>query len=78
MMAYLSFLRLVNLNEENKFLMNITEQDMEEFVNHTYMEINPARLLCANLSDGGTPSSGTRWCSVFHCRARGASRAIRW
>ncbi|MBR3480271.1 MAG: hypothetical protein IKH32_06185 [Prevotella sp.] len=43
MMAYLSFLRLVNLNEENKFLMNITEQDMEEFVNHTYMEINPAK-----------------------------------
>ncbi|MBR6188495.1 MAG: hypothetical protein IKQ59_06000 [Prevotella sp.] len=41
MMAYLSFLRLVNL------------------------------------SDGGTPSSGTRWCSVFRCRARGASRAIR-
>lgn len=43
MMAYLGFLRLINLNEENKFLMNITEQDMEEFVNHTYMEINPAK-----------------------------------
>ena len=43
MMAYLGFLRLINLNEENKFLMNITEQDMEEFVNQTYMEINPAK-----------------------------------
>ena len=43
MMAYLGFLKLINLNEENKFLMNITEQDMEEFVNHTYMEINPAK-----------------------------------
>ena len=44
MMAYLNFLRLTtNLNEENKFLMNITEQDMEEFVNHTYMEIHPAK-----------------------------------
>ena len=44
MTAYLTFLRLTtNLNEENKFLMNITEQDMEEFVNHTYMEIHPAK-----------------------------------
>ncbi len=43
MMAYLNFLRLTNLNEENKFLMNITEQEMEEFVNQTYMEIHPAR-----------------------------------
>ncbi|MBP5338812.1 MAG: hypothetical protein J6Z14_05840 [Prevotella sp.] len=44
MSAYLVFLRLTtNLNEENKFLMNITEQDMEEFVNHTYMEIHPAK-----------------------------------
>lgn len=44
MSAYLSFLRLtINLNEENKFLMNITEQDMEEFVNQTYMEIRPAK-----------------------------------
>ena len=40
---YLSFLQLTNLNEENKFLMNITEQEMEEFVNHTYMEIHPAK-----------------------------------
>ena len=43
MIAYLNFLRLTNLNEENKFLMNITEQEMEEFVNQTYMEIRPAR-----------------------------------
>ena len=44
MMAYLNFLRLtINLNEENKFLMNITEQEMEDFVNHTYMEIRPAK-----------------------------------
>ena len=43
MMAYLNFLRLTNLNEENKFLMNITEQEMEEFVNQTFMEIHPAR-----------------------------------
>lgn len=44
MMAYLNFLRLTtNLNEENKFLMNITEQEMEEFVNHTYMEIRQAK-----------------------------------
>ena len=43
MIAYLSFLRLTNLNEENKFLMNITEQEMEEFVNQTYMEIHPAK-----------------------------------
>ena len=44
MNAYLIFLRLTtNLNEENKFLMNVTEQDMEEFVNHTYMEIHPAK-----------------------------------
>ena len=44
MIAYLNFLRLtINLNEENKFLMNITEQEMEEFVNQTYMEIHPAK-----------------------------------
>ena len=40
---YSSFLQAINLNEENKFLMNITEQEMEEFVNHTYMEIHPAK-----------------------------------
>ena len=43
MKVYVIFLRLTNLNEENKFLMNITEQEMEEFVNHTYMEIHPAK-----------------------------------
>ena len=44
MIAYLNFLRLAtNLNEENKFLMNITEQEMEEFVNQTYMEIRRAK-----------------------------------
>ena len=41
--VYMGFLRLTHLNEENKFLMNITEQEMEEFVNHTYMEIHPAK-----------------------------------
>ena len=40
---YWGFLQLINLNEENKFLMNITEQDMEEFVNKTYMEIHPVK-----------------------------------
>ena len=44
MQSYLDFLKMTtNLNEENKFLMNITEQEMEEFVNQTYMEIRPAR-----------------------------------
>ena len=44
MSAYWGFLRLcTNLNEENKFLMNITEKDMEEFVNQSYMEIHPAK-----------------------------------
>lgn len=43
MNVYYEFLNFVNLNEENKFLMNITEQDMEEFVNQTYMEIHPAK-----------------------------------
>lgn len=43
MSAYYSFLEFTNLNEENKFLMNITEQDMENFVNQTYMEIRPAK-----------------------------------
>jgi hypothetical protein len=44
MTAYLVFLRLTtNLNEENKFLTNITEQEMKEFVNQTYMEIRPAK-----------------------------------
>ena len=40
---YSGFLQLINLNEENKFLMNITEQEMQEFVNQTYMEIHPAK-----------------------------------
>ena len=44
MNVYLAFLSgATNLNEENKFLMNITEQEMEEFVNQTYMEIRPAK-----------------------------------
>lgn len=41
---YLKFLQFTNLNEENKFLMNITEEDMENFVNHTYMVIHPAKM----------------------------------
>ena len=36
---YRMFLKAVNMNEENKFLMNISEQDMEDFQNHTYMQI---------------------------------------
>ena len=28
-----------NANEENKFLMNITEQDMEDFVKGTHMKV---------------------------------------
>lgn len=40
---YRGFLEYVNLNEENKFLMNITEQDMEDFVNQTYMTIRPVK-----------------------------------
>lgn len=33
----------VNLNEENKFLMNITEQDMKDFVNQTFRTIRPVK-----------------------------------
>ena len=41
---YESFLkRNVNLNEENKFLMNITEQDMKDFVNQTYRTVCPVK-----------------------------------
>ena len=41
---YESFLkRNVNLNEENKFLMNITEQDMKDFVNQTFRTIRPVK-----------------------------------
>ena len=44
MNTYWAFLGAsTNLNEKNKFLMNITEQEMEDFVNHTYMEIRPAK-----------------------------------
>ena len=31
--------RAINLNEENKFLMNITEQELEDFMNETYMTV---------------------------------------
>ncbi|MBP5340123.1 MAG: hypothetical protein J6Z14_12630 [Prevotella sp.] len=31
----------INQNEENKFLLNITEQDMEDFLNQTYMTARP-------------------------------------
>ena len=43
MRVYLGFMEYVNLNEENKFLMGITEEDMEEFVNHTYMKETRAK-----------------------------------
>ena len=43
MNVYSSFLRYIDLNEENKFLMNITEQEMKNFVNHTYMERHPGK-----------------------------------
>lgn len=35
--------RAVNLNEENKFLMNITEQDLEDFVNETYRTVHSVK-----------------------------------
>ena len=40
---YRGFLDLTNLNEENKFLMGITEQDMEDFLNQTYMTVRPVK-----------------------------------
>jgi hypothetical protein len=43
MTFYREFLKLVNLNEENKFLMGITEQDMEDFLNHSYMTVRPVK-----------------------------------
>lgn len=42
LVIYNDFLtKSVNQNEENKFLMNITEQDMEDFLNQTYMTVRP-------------------------------------
>ena len=32
----------IDLNEENKFLMNITDEDMQEFVNTTIKKVRPA------------------------------------
>ena len=40
---YKSFLTFADVNEENKFLMNITEEDMERFKNNTYMTIRPVK-----------------------------------
>ena len=40
--CYRSLLDYRNMNEENKFLMNITEKELEDFVNQTYMAVNPA------------------------------------
>ena len=37
---YLS--QYIDLNEENKFLMNITDEDMQEFVNTTIKKVRPA------------------------------------
>ena len=37
---YKNFLRFSDLNEENMFLMNITKQDMEAFLEHTDMTVN--------------------------------------
>ncbi len=36
---YKDLLVFNDANEENKFLMNITEKDMEEFINQTYMTV---------------------------------------
>lgn len=35
--------RAISLNEENKFLMNITEQELEDFVNETYMTVRSVK-----------------------------------
>ena len=32
-----------NKNEENKFLMNITEQEMKDFINQTYRTVRPVK-----------------------------------
>ena len=41
---YYYFLKsAINLNEENKFLMNITEQELEDFVNETYKTVRSVK-----------------------------------
>ena len=40
---YKSILSYADMNEENKFLMNISEEDMENFKNNTYMTVRPVK-----------------------------------
>ena len=40
---YKSILAFADMNEENKFLMNISEEDMEKFKNNTYMTVRPVK-----------------------------------
>ena len=40
---YKSILSYADINEENKFLMNISEEDMERFKNNTYMTVRPVK-----------------------------------
>ena len=40
---YKTILSYANVNEENKFLMNISEEDMERFNNNSYMTVRPVK-----------------------------------
>jgi hypothetical protein len=40
---YKTILSYADVNEENKFLMNISEEDMERFNNNTYMTVRPVK-----------------------------------
>ncbi len=40
---YKNILTFADVNEENKFLMNISEEDMERFKNNTYMTVRPVK-----------------------------------
>lgn len=41
--CYRRIMEYLNKNEENKLLMDITEQDLENFVKTTYLEVRPAK-----------------------------------
>ena len=43
MKCYRRIMEYLNKNEENKLLMDITEQDLEDFTKTTYMEVRPAK-----------------------------------
>jgi hypothetical protein len=43
MKCYRRIMEYLNKNEENKLLMDITEQDLEDFAKTTYMEVRPAK-----------------------------------